>query len=257
MSGSNSSGVNLDRAESAIAGPVAADPALMSFAVHALPSPEAAGRVARRTLSGRLQMLVVLAVCAAPVAASYFAYFVARPQARSNYGELVVPPRPIPESLSLRDLAGAAVDSGSLHGQWLLVVVGQGACGVLCERQLALQRQLHTALGAERDRVDKVWLVDDGATPRLQTLQAIRAQGQAGGAAAIATTTVLFADRGALAGWLQPASGQPLGAHLYLVDPRGDYMLREPVSPEPSRLKRDLDRLLRASASWDPAGRGR
>jgi len=43
--------------------------------------------------------------------------------------------------------------------------------------------------------------------------------------------------------------------HLYIVDPRGDWMMRMPVDPDPARLKRDLDRLLRASAGWDRAGR--
>jgi hypothetical protein len=35
----------------------------------------------------------------------------------------------------------------------------------------------------------------------------------------------------------------------------GEWMMRVPAEPEPSRVKRDLDRLLRASASWDRAGR--
>jgi hypothetical protein len=32
-------------------------------------------------------------------------------------------------------------------------------------------------------------------------------------------------------------------------------MMRSPVDPEPARLKRDLEKLLRASASWDLPGR--
>jgi hypothetical protein len=32
-------------------------------------------------------------------------------------------------------------------------------------------------------------------------------------------------------------------------------MMRVPADAEPSRLKRDLDRLLGASASWDQPGR--
>jgi hypothetical protein len=43
--------------------------------------------------------------------------------------------------------------------------------------------------------------------------------------------------------------------HLYVVDPMGEWMMRAPVQPQPERLKRDLDRLLRASGSWDKAGR--
>ena len=42
---------------------------------------------------------------------------------------------------------------------------------------------------------------------------------------------------------------------LYIVDPRGEWMMRMPAAAEPSRVKRDLDRLLRAAASWDTAGR--
>ena len=229
----------------------------MSFAVHSMPSPETAGRDVRRTARGRLQMLAVLLVCAAPVVASYLAYFVVRPQGRTNYGEFVQPPRPLSDALALRDLAGKPVDTASLRGQWLLVVVGDGACDALCERQLVLQRQLYDTLGAERDRVDKVWIVDDAGAPRADTLRAVRA-GDSGGQPAgnaIGATTVLRADRAALDAWLQPTAGQPIGAHLYIVDPRGDFMMRAPVSPEPAKLKRDMDRLLRASASWDPAGR--
>lgn len=232
----------------------------MSFAVHAMPSPEAAGRRVGRTVRGRVQMLIVLLVCAAPVVASYFAYFVVRPQGRSNYSDLVTPGRALPADLPLRDLAGAAVDPLSLRGQWLLVVVGKGACDAPCEEQLLLQRQLHTSLGAARDRVDKVWLIDDATVPRVDTLRAIRADAAiapAAGAAAIGVTTVLRVDRAALARWLQPAAGHALEAHLYVVDPRGDFMMRAPPSPDPTRLKRDVERLLRAAASWDPAGRQR
>jgi hypothetical protein len=35
----------------------------------------------------------------------------------------------------------------------------------------------------------------------------------------------------------------------------GEWMMRFPANMDPARVKRDLDRLLRASASWDLAGR--
>jgi hypothetical protein len=53
----------------------------------------------------------------------------------------------------------------------------------------------------------------------------------------------------------RPAPGHSLEDHLYLVDPRGDWMMRVPVDADPARLKRDIDKLLRASAGWDRAGR--
>jgi hypothetical protein len=201
---------------------------------------------ARRTASGRLKMFLVLAVCAAPVIASYLTYFVIRPQARTNYSELIIPTVAVPADLPLATLAGQPVSSSSLHKQWLMIVVADADCDAACEKRLYIQRQLHEALGAEKGRVDKVWFVTDDKTPRPELMQAIT-QGQ--------PPTVLRVSRNALARWLTPASDHRIDEHIYVVDPMGQWMMRAPVEPDPSKLKRDLDRLLRASVGWDTPGR--
>jgi hypothetical protein len=232
--------------------PASPDSALLvNFSVHSLPSTGDAAL--RRNERGRWTMIAVLLVCAAPVIASFFTYFVVAPRGHTNYGELIVPQRPLPASLPLTDLAGVPVAPLSLRGQWLVVVVSGGACAARCERYLWLQRQLHEALGAEKDRVDKLWIIDDAAAPRAETLRAIAATAPA--RSAFAPSTVLRAAPAPLAAWLAPAPGHALEDHLYIVDPRGDWMMRVPVDPDPARLKRDIDKLLRASAGWDRAGR--
>ena len=237
MSGSNSSGpASAHSADADLASP-------LSFTVHSMPTPDLSPR---RTVSGRLKMLLVLGVCAAPVIASYFTYFVIRPEGRTNYSEFVTPPRDIPATLPLRDLAGQPVSAAGLHGQWLVVVTAGGACDARCESHLVLQRQLVEALGKERGRVDKVWLIADDATPTSELLKAIGGSQPA---------SVLRVPAEALAQWLSPAEGHQLDEHLYLVDPMGQWMMRTPVDPDPAKLKRDLERLLRASASWDQPGR--
>ena len=202
-------------------------------------------------------MFAVLLVCAAPVIASYFAYFVVKPQSRTNYSELIVPSRPLPPALTLTDLQGRTVAPASLQGQWLLVVVAGGACDARCERHLWLQRQLHETLGREKDRVDKLWLVVDGVAPRRETLAAIGAGEAASSVRAIglADARVLNAPRAQLAGWLAPAAGRSLDDHLYVVDPNGDWMMRSPEDADPAKLRRDIDKLLRVSAGWDQPGR--
>ena len=70
-----------------------------------------------------------------------------------------------------------------------------------------------------------------------------------------APVTVLRADAAAVSRWLQPEAGKRLEEHLYIVDPMGEWMMRVPAQPEPARVKRDIDRVLRASAFWDTAGR--
>jgi len=218
----------------------------LSFTVHAMPDPSLDDDAGRRTRSGRWKLLTVLAVCAAPVMASYLTYFVIRPQGRANYSELITPTRELPPALALTDLQGQPVPAASLRDQWLLVVVATAACDADCEAHLLLQRQLRETLGKERDRLDKVWFITDGGEPRLEVLKAI-SQGE--------PVRTLRVDPQALAAWLQPAEGRALSEHFYVVDPMGQWMMRSPAKPDAARLKRDIERLLRASAFWDKPGR--
>jgi cytochrome oxidase Cu insertion factor (SCO1/SenC/PrrC family) len=201
---------------------------------------------ARRTWSGRVQMALILLVCAAPVIASYFAVYVVRPGAgEAAYGDLIQPSVGLPD-VAGTDLQGGRVPLRSLTGQWLLVTVSPSACDVACEQRLFLQRQLREMLGRERERLDKVWLVTDDA-PLSPTLQQAVTSG--------VPVRVLRVPRADVQAWLNPARGQALDAHLYLVDPMGEWMMRMPAALDPAKVKRDLDRLLRASASWDTPGR--
>ena len=237
MSGSNSSN------------PIAAvqDVEPLHLTVHAMPQADvAASEAQRRTARGRLKMLLVLAACAAPVLASYFTFYVLRPEGRSNYATLIEPSRAMPATLPLRDLEGRPVSAATLRGQWLLVVVGRGACDSDCEQRLFMQRQLREMTGRERDRIDKLWLVTDDAP----IAPALRAALDAAPA-----TTVLRVPAPALAQWLAPAAGESLESHVYVVDPMGQWMMRAPPRADPAKFKRDIDKLLRASSFWDRPGR--
>ena len=233
MSGSNSSSPG--------AAP-GSPPEPLGLTVHGVAVPDVSRR---QRAGGRITALLVLLACAAPVIASYFTYYVWRPEGRSNYSTLIQPTRELPAALTLTRLDGRAQPAAALKGQWLLVVVAEAGCDAACEQRLYLQRQLREMLGKERDRVDKVWIVTGDAPVRPELAAALAAS----------EVQVLRADAAALAGWLAPETGRRLDEHLYIVDPMGNWMMRAPVAPEPSRLKRDLDRLLRASSSWDQPGR--
>jgi hypothetical protein len=235
MSGSNSSAPGSSDAPEGAAG--------LSFTVHSMP---VAALDERRTKHGRLKMLLVLLICAAPVIASYFTYFVIRPEGRTNYSELVQPLRPVPADLPLTNLQGQAVQPLSLKGQWLLVVVAGANCNERCEKNLWLQRQLRESLGRESGRLDKAWFINDDAPARPETVQAVTTG---------VPVTVLRAPPAALAAWLQPAAGHQLDEHMYIIDPMGNWMMRVPPLPDAARLKSDILKLLRASASWDQEGR--
>ena len=220
----------------------------LEMTVHSLPQADAAtigADMAQRTKNGRWKMLLVLLLCASPVIASYFAYYVVRPEGRRNFGELINPQRIVP-NLNAASLEGKSVNLQTLTGQWLLVSVSGGACEVVCQTHLYLQRQLRESLGKEKDRLDWVWLVSDAAPIAPAILPALK------------DATVLRLPAAQVTTWMQPAPGQQLADHLYLIDPMGNWMMRFPPGLDAAAAKKaksDIDRVMRASASWDKAGR--
>lgn len=218
----------------------------LGMTVYDLPSPvDVAQEDAKRTGHGRLRMLLVLLVCAAPVIASYFTYYVVRPEGRRNFGDLIEPMRALPD-VAVQRLNGDSLRLPDLKGQWLLISVAGGNCQQDCQRQLYLQRQILTGLGKERARTEWVWLISDQAQVPSDILPGLK------------DATVLRIDAAALSQWLQAAADARLEDHLYLVDPHGQWMMRFPpkLSTEGAlKTKRDMERLLRASAAWDEAGR--
>ncbi|MCE2660726.1 MAG: hypothetical protein LW854_21185 [Rubrivivax sp.] len=245
MSGSKSSShAGASSAEASASASVS--DAAINLTVHSMPSGDQA-LIDQRTRTGRWKMLLVLAMCASPVIASYFTYYVIRPQGRTNYAELIQPSRSLPTSVPLRTLSGQPEPAQNLRRQWLLITLADASCGQPCEQRLYLQHQIHQMLGRERDRLDRVWLVLDEAAPSPALVKSLES-GQN-------PARILRLARDDAARWLQPAAGQALEDHFYIVDPQGEWMMRAPANPEPQRLKRDLERLLRASSFWDTAGR--
>ena len=218
----------------------------LAMTVHDMPRPgDVVQADAQRSRMGRWKMLAMLLICASPVIASYFTYYVLRPEGRRNYGELIQPQKDMPQA-SAKNLQGEVVAVESLKGQWLLVSVASGACAERCQQNLYFQRQLREILGREKDRLDRVWLVTDDVPVDAGLLPALN------------TVHVLRMDLTTLQAWISPAQGQQLQDHLYVIDPMGNFMMRFPANmdvPSASKAKRDLDRLLKASSSWDEAGR--
>ena len=237
--------MSLDAATQA---PPPPDNDLLGLTVHSLPPAQQAHAAlddAQRSRMGRIKMFLVLLVCAAPVIASYFTYYVIRPEGRRNFGELVNKQPTIP-AVQAQTLDGKPFDLQSLQGQWLLVSASGAACDAVCQNNLYLQGQLRESLGREMERLDWVWLITDEAQPP----EAMRA--------ALDQATVLRVPQAVVAQWLAPAAGRQLGEHLYVVDPLGHWMMRFPAlldKGNAAKARKDLERLLRASSSWDKEGR--
>lgn len=185
----------------------------------------------------RYRMLyLLLAVCVAPVVASYTAYYLLPPEGRTNYGTLIEPQRPLP-ALSLRQLDGAIVPAVNVRGNWTMLQVDRGDCDARCEKKLWQMRQVRLTTGRDADRVQRLWLIVDDAPLAAMLMREFEG------------TRFLRARTEELAGFLPlpERPGATLADHIWLIDPLGNLMLRWPKDADPNRMKRDLAKLLKAS----------
>lgn len=165
--------------------------------------------------NGRRTMLLLFLVCLAPVVASYFTFYVLKPERRANYGELLATP--------VAFWTPAEADP-ALRGKWVLVVGAEAACDAQCRQQLWVTRQVRTAQAKESDRVARLWLqsgvgvADAGLLAEHPGLVLQRADAR----------MASLGDRG-----------------IGLVDPHGKLILRFPAEPDAKRMIKDLQRLLK------------
>ena len=190
----------------------------------------------KQRILGRWKMLLVVAICASPLIASYFTYYVIKPQSRTNYGDLIDPRNyPIPQ-LSVTKLDGSPAALDQFRGKWILLQIDGGECAAACRRQLLEMRQLRLMQGKEMDRIERVWLITDDKPLDVTLMKEFDG------------TTMLRVAVDPVRAWLPVETGGAMENHLYLIDPLGHLMMRFPKDPDPSKVKKDLSKLLRASA---------
>lgn len=170
---------------------------------------------------GRLQLLLLVAGCIAPMilATSMYRWQFWVPDSRTWHGEL------IGNGQGRNELGVAATES-----RWQLLVTDTGACAAECRQLVYLARQINVGLGREAARTshalasalqaaDSAWL---GEYPHLQRY-------------------ALDLQRY----WqVAPPAAQ---TWLWIVDPRGNLVLRYGAGVRGADVLRDLKHLLKLS----------
>jgi cytochrome oxidase Cu insertion factor (SCO1/SenC/PrrC family) len=188
----------------------------------------------------RAQIWILVAVFFAPLALAFLLYYGSggwRPAGSTNHGELISPPRPLPD-VALPTPGGAALAAETWHGKWTLLYVGDGRCDGRCRAALTLMRQTRLALNKDMTRVQRVFLATgnccdraylDAEHPGLALALADNAAG--------AQLLAAFPDA-------QPATQ----GFIYIIDPLGNLMMRHLPEPPPAEgLLEDLRKLLKLS----------
>jgi cytochrome oxidase Cu insertion factor (SCO1/SenC/PrrC family) len=194
-------------------------------------------------------MALLFLFFALPVIASYFTYYVIKPQGRTNYGELVDPQRNV-KALALAAVqdassGGAQSPPATLSGElgkiaplqqkWMLITIGPSSCDEACSKRLFFVRQVRKTTGKDMDRVERVWLLTDEAMPDTKLL------------AEHEGLHLLRAKPKDLEALFPTTPASLMSDHVYLVDPLGNLMMRFPKEMDASKMKKDLIKLLKAS----------
>lgn len=179
----------------------------------------------------RRTLWLVAAVCIAPFVASFAAYYFYQPDGRVNYGELMAD-RQLP-AVALKLTDGQPFALSQLRGKWLFITVDDAACDAYCEKKLWQMRQVRKTQGKYPERIERVWLISDGGQPS----QRLRTEFEGTWLVNVAGSAVLEAL----------PHGGARSDHIYLVDPLGNLVLRYPREADPSRMRKDLERLLKVS----------
>ena len=164
----------------------------------------------------RAKLALLAALFALPIVASVVAYFFFPPAPTANYGELLLPPASAPTELI------------GMRERWILVAWDRAPCEGACVAKITAMRQVRLALGRNASRVDRVLMLGgaDGRPPPPEGFEGMLVIGAGG------------VPHGGLIGD---------AAHIYLVDPNGNVMMRWPSQPDMRRMLKDLERLLKAS----------
>lgn len=222
-------------------------------------------------LRRKLPLIVLILVCATPAVGPYLLWFFWTPGEYSNYGELVQPVTlpevaleplvamapaaagasatasasavptgaPLPGSASASAPAPAPASAPqaaqTLRGKWFLVMADGAECDARCEHKIWQLRQLRMMQGKEMERVERVWLVDDRSEPAARLHEPF------------AGTWVVRRPDKALLDALPVQQGAALRDHLWLVDPLGNLMMRYPPDADATRIRKDMNRLLKYS----------
>lgn len=155
-----------------------------------------------------------------------------------SHGDIFQPARPLVD-VALMDTRGRTLGAEFFQGQWTMVYIGEQACDEMCRDRLYYTRQIHTAMGREIHRVQRVYLL-----PRWPSDEALekRLEGHPDLQVAVPVRDDFMVQ------FRHAGGAHPVGAdRIYIVDPLGNVVMSFPPEVDPRDLRDDLDHLLRVS----------
>ena len=185
----------------------------------------------------RLTLIVLMALFLSPVIAAWLW----TPDTFRNRGELIDPPQPL-VNVPMISPDGSDVDLTNLFGRWTYVFFVEAGCDESCKQLADAVERVRLSQGKNEKRVRL--MVITLSPDALSSVDEIRL---------IMPKTIVLGVNAAEKEQLLPqfmSSGEASALQsgsVFLVDPMGNLMMSYPAKADPTDLRKDISRLLRAS----------
>lgn len=175
----------------------------------------------------KVQLFIILFVCALPIILSCFFYFFAKPQGGLSYGHLLEVKSIAQTPIQTHD--GRERSLGDIQkGKWALLIVAHAGCDQSCQERLFAMRQYRLGQGAESERVKRIWIINDDALIN-QKLSPDLLEG-----VDIVRATKLALDEPNL--WSQS---------IFLIDPQGNQVMRYARNQDHRKIMNEIGKILK------------
>jgi cytochrome oxidase Cu insertion factor (SCO1/SenC/PrrC family) len=171
-----------------------------------------------------------------PIVAAYFWV----PTRFGNYGELVVPARPIAD-VPLQSLSGESLNFSDLQKKWTLLMLDPGTCNDNCKKTVHAVHQIRQAQAKDLKRLQLVLIVQKNYPVTRSFLSNYTDFKVVTGEASAIQSLV---DQFSLKNGDRPLT-KP--GRVYVVDPAGNFMMYYPEDMDGNLIWKDLRRLLKVS----------
>ena len=185
----------------------------------------------------RLTLIALMALFLSPVLAAWLW----TPDTFRNRGELIDPPQPL-VNVPMISPDGSDVDLTNLFGRWTYVFFVEAGCDESCKQLADAVERVRLSQGKNEKRVRL--MVITLSPDALSSVDEIRL---------IMPKTIVLGVNAAEKEQLLPqfmSSGEAAALQsgsVFLVDPMGNLMMSYPAKADPTDLRKDISRLLRAS----------
>lgn len=187
--------------------------------------------------SGRKVLLLLAVIFILPFTVAATLHLLDLRPTGHSYGDLIAPPKNLTFT-NLQSYDGNILPPKQWLKIWSIVMIDNTGCASDCQTQVQVVKQVHTSLGKEYKRIQRILIVPSGITatnfstiklnnPKLKIIANKDAQ------------TLQFAK--------QFGDSKKNAGKIYLIDPLGNLMMSYTKEHDPKGLRSDLTRLLKNS----------